>query len=133
MMVEIISPGIMYNGLPWPEEEFMKVTIEIDLPITRLLTRHPINWTLLSMLAQARPALCYCSVLVRAVVAISISYWASLITSRLCDHLAQVDSTRKVLELMAGGYILLGFLIVFQPAISTQNNLPHKFQTKMLA
>ena len=39
--------------------------------------------------------------LVRAVVAVSISHWASHVTSRLSDHPAQVDSTRKVLELMA--------------------------------
>jgi integrator complex subunit 5 len=106
MLVEMISPDIMYNGLPWPEEEFMKVTIERDLSITRLLTRHPITWTLLTMLAQARPALCYCSVLVRAVVAVSISHWASHVTSRLSDHPAQVDITRKVLELMAVGQFL---------------------------
>jgi len=106
MMVEIISPDIMYNGLPWPEEEFMKVTIERDLSITRLLTRHPITWTLLTMLAQARPALCYCSVLVRAVVAVSISHWASHVTSRLTDHPAQMDITRRVLELMAVGQFL---------------------------
>jgi len=106
MLVEIISPDIMYNGLPWPEEEFMKVTIERDLSITRLLTRHPITWTLMSMLAQARPALCYCSVLVRAVVAVSISHWASHVTSRLSDHPAQVSITRRVLELMAVGQFL---------------------------
>jgi len=106
MLVEIISPDIMYNGLPWPEEEFMKVTIERDLSITRFLTRHPITWTLLSMLAQARPSLCYCSVLVRAVVAVSISHWASHVTSRLSDHPAQMDITRRVLELMAVGQFL---------------------------
>ena len=49
LMMVIISPDIMYNGLSWPEE-FMKVTIERDLSITHLLTRHPITWTLLSML-----------------------------------------------------------------------------------
>ena len=84
----------------------MKVRIERDLFITRLLTRQPFTWTLLSMLAQARPALCYCSALVRAVVAVSISHWASLVTSRLSDDLAQVDSNRKVLELMAVGQFL---------------------------
>ena len=106
MMVEIFNLDIMYNRLPWPEEEIMKVTIERDLSITRLLTRHPITWTLLSMLAKARTALCYCSVLVRAVVAVSISHWTSHVTSRLPDHPAQVDSTRKVLELMAVGLFL---------------------------
>jgi len=106
MLVEIISPDIMYNGLPWPEEEFMKVTIERDLSITRFLSRHPITWTLLSMLAQARPALCYCSVIVRAVVAVSISHWASHVTSKLSDHPGQVETTRKVLNLMAVGQFL---------------------------
>jgi len=106
MMVEIISPDIMYNGLPWPEEEFMKVTIERDLSITRLLMRHPLAWLLLTVLAQARPALCYCSVLVRAVVAVSISHWASHVTSKLTDHPAQLSTTKKVLELMAVGQFL---------------------------
>ena len=80
----------------------MKVRIERDLFITCLLTRQPFTWTLLSMLAQARPALCYCLVLVSA-VAVSISHWASHVTSRLSDHPAQVDRTRKVLELMGVG------------------------------
>ena len=106
MMVEIISPDIMYNGLPWPEEEFMKVTIERDLSITRLLMRHPLAWLLLTVLSQARPALCYCSVLVRAVVAVSISHWASHVTSKLTDHPAQLSTTKKVLELMAVGQFL---------------------------
>jgi integrator complex subunit 5 len=25
LLVELISPDVMYNGLPWPEEEFCKV------------------------------------------------------------------------------------------------------------
>ena len=74
MLVEMISPDIMYNGLPWPDEEFIKVTIERDLSISRVLARHPITWTLL---ARTRPALCYCSVLVRAVLAVLISHWST--------------------------------------------------------
>ena len=106
MLVEIISPDIMYNGLPWPEEEFIKVTIERDLVITRYLARHPVVWQLLAILARARPALCYCSVLIRAVVAVSISHWASHVTSRLGDHPAQLATTRRVLDLMAVGQFL---------------------------
>jgi len=106
LLVEMVSPDIMYNGLPWPEEEFIKVTIERDLSISRLLSSHPIVWTLLSLLARARPALCYCSVLVRAVVAVSIFHWQSHITSRLTDHPVQLDNTKRVLELMAIGQFL---------------------------
>jgi hypothetical protein len=29
LLVEVISPDIMYNGLPWPEDEFMKVRDEV--------------------------------------------------------------------------------------------------------
>lgn len=25
LLVELISPDVMYNGLPWPEEDFCKV------------------------------------------------------------------------------------------------------------
>jgi len=28
LLVEIVSPDVMFNGLPWPEEEFSKVTIQ---------------------------------------------------------------------------------------------------------
>ena len=103
MLVEMISPDIMYNGLPWPEEEFIKVTIERDLAISRCLGRHPLVWTLLQLLARARPALCYCSVLVRAVLAVLISHWSSHVTSRLSDHAHQARVTAQVLDLMAVG------------------------------
>ena len=104
--VWIISPDIMYNGLPWPEEEFMKVTIERDLSISRLVSRHPLVWTLLSSLASARPSLCYCSVIVRAVVAVLISHWSSHVTSSLTNHPDQLETTVKVLELMAVGQFI---------------------------
>ena len=106
MLVEIISPDIMYNGLPWPEEEFMKVTIERDLSISRLVSRHPLVWTLLSSLASARPSLCYCSVIVRAVMAVLISHWSSHVTSALSNHPAQLETTVRVLELMAVGQFI---------------------------
>ena len=28
LLIEQVTPDIMYNGIPWPEEEFMKVTVE---------------------------------------------------------------------------------------------------------
>lgn len=29
LLVELISPDVMYNGLPWPEEEFCKVLLHM--------------------------------------------------------------------------------------------------------
>ena len=28
ILVEVVSPDIMYNALPWPEEDFLKMTVE---------------------------------------------------------------------------------------------------------
>lgn len=27
LLVELVSPDVMYNGLPWPDEEFTKVLL----------------------------------------------------------------------------------------------------------
>ena len=78
----------MYNGFPWYDVDFM---------------RHQVIWSLLYQLAVPRPALCYCSVLVRAVLAVQFSHWQSHTTSSLANHPEQTKNTVKVLELMALG------------------------------
>ena len=72
LVVELVSPVVMYNGLPWPDEEFSRVTIERDLKICSTLTDHPILWKILWGLAESRPSLCYCSVLLRAALAVQV-------------------------------------------------------------
>ncbi|XP_014211937.1 integrator complex subunit 5 [Copidosoma floridanum] len=69
LLVELISSDVMYNGLPWPDEEFSKVTVERDLQIRRSFKDAPVLWTLLQLTAWYRPALAYCSVLLRAIIA----------------------------------------------------------------
>ena len=27
-LIELVAPDVMYNGIPWPEEDFMKATVE---------------------------------------------------------------------------------------------------------
>lgn len=75
LLVELVSPDVMYNGLPWPDEEFTKVTIERDLQIRRTFKDVPLLWTLLELTAWYRPALAYCSVLLRGIAATVIANW----------------------------------------------------------
>ena len=75
ILVELISPDVMYNGLPWPDEDFAKVTVERDLQIKRSFKDTSVLWTLLQLTAWHRPALAYCSVLLRAIVATVMSNW----------------------------------------------------------
>lgn len=110
LLVQFVSPDVMYNGLPWPEEEFSKVTIERDLFIRRMFTNNPLLWDLLSFVALYRPALCYCSVLIRALTATLIHQWKSM-----GDHNKEsgnknyemlLDTTIKVTDIMSLGQLL---------------------------
>ncbi|QQP49406.1 Oocyte maintenance defects, partial [Caligus rogercresseyi] len=108
LCVDLISPDVMYNGLPWPDEEFTKVTVERDLEIKRTFDAHPILWPILFGLAESRPALCYCSVLIRALLAIAITHWqsASSTVKKASDTVANALETKRILELMAVGQFL---------------------------
>jgi integrator complex subunit 5 len=75
LLVEMVSTDVMYNGLPWPDEEFTKVTMERDLQIRRSFKNIPILWSILGLIATYRPSLCYCSVLLRALCATVLHQW----------------------------------------------------------
>lgn len=74
-LVEFISTDVMYNGLPFPDEEFAKSTVERDLLIKRAFILSPVLWSLLGLLAQYRPALCFSSVLLRAICSTCLLHW----------------------------------------------------------
>ena len=76
LLVELISPDIMFIGFPWPDEN-LKFTIERDLAIKKTFENHPMAWELLEMVAVERPDLCVCSVLVRALTAAYLSVWST--------------------------------------------------------
>ncbi|RZF35755.1 hypothetical protein LSTR_LSTR012053 [Laodelphax striatellus] len=108
LLVELVSPDVMYNGLPWPEEEFCKVTVERDLCIRRLFNTLPLLWWVLRFIASHRPALCYCSVLLRAVAATLIGQWSTAGQQRQTPgHDPRlVSTTRSLLQVMALGQLL---------------------------
>lgn len=110
LLVHFVSPDVMYNGLPWPEEEFSKVTIERDLHIRRLFTKLPVLWELTSFIASYRPVLCYCSVLLRALTATLLHQWNSVgcqsNTADTPNYKLLLETTIKVLDLMSAGQLL---------------------------
>lgn len=106
LMVELISPDVMFNGLPWPEEDFMKVTVERDLHVKRCFDEFPVLWLLLTFLATMPPALCYCSVLLRALIAVMMSFWATCQEKKASNCPKQLELTCQVVTLMATGQLL---------------------------
>lgn len=110
LLVQFISPDVMYNGLPWPDEEFCKVTIERDFYIRRLFTNIPLLWELLALVAAHRPTLCYCSVLLRAIIATLIHQWSSTGEqnrfTNANNYEAIMNVTIKIIDIMALGQLL---------------------------
>lgn len=132
LLVQYISPDVMYNGLPWPEEEFSKVTIERDLFIRRLFTSTPLLWELLSLVAIHRPALCYCSVIIRALTATLMHQWSSMgDQSKSADtesYKSLMDTTIKVIEIMSLGQLLPPPLSGIRDVISYFNSFEVVFK-----
>ena len=107
LLVELISPDIMFNGFPWPEE-YIKFTFERDLAIKKAFDEYPIAWALLELVATRRAALSYCSVLVRALTAALTAYWNTSPLS-VANHAPDtLRSTRFLLEVMVTAQFLPG-------------------------
>lgn len=83
----------------------LQVTVERDLHIRRLFDDIPLIWHLMSLVAMYRPALCYCSVLLRALIATLLAQWGSA-AQRAQHNDRLLVTTTQVLELMALGQLL---------------------------
>ncbi|KFM71965.1 Integrator complex subunit 5, partial [Stegodyphus mimosarum] len=106
LMVELISPDVMFNGLPWPDEDYLKVTVERDLHIKRMFEDHNILWDLLSLVATVHPSLCYCSVLLRAVMAVLLSFWCSSQEKMTTNSPKELETSQRLINIMAMGQLL---------------------------
>ncbi|XP_077869444.1 integrator complex subunit 5-like [Saccoglossus kowalevskii] len=75
LLVDSICPDVTHAGVIWPDEEFMKYTVERDLHIKRSFEDNPILMHILKIIAKAKPILCKCTVLVYGLLATLINYW----------------------------------------------------------
>ncbi|XP_059728340.1 LOW QUALITY PROTEIN: integrator complex subunit 5 [Haemorhous mexicanus] len=74
-LVEAVCPEAAGAELAWPPEELARATVERDLRILRRFRQHPLLFPLLRLVAGGRPALCYCSVLLRGLLASLVAHW----------------------------------------------------------
>ena len=110
LLVELVSTDVMYNGLPWPDEEmFTKVTMERDLQIRRTFKNAPILWGILGLVAANRPAICFTSVLLRALCASILHQWRAKTVDKFQntnDNIELFSVTRKLLEVLSMSQLL---------------------------
>lgn len=111
LLVEMISPDVMYNGVPWPDEEFSKITMERDLHIRRTFKNAPVLWSILALIANHRPAICHTSVILRAICATLLHQWRAksvLHNQTVENNYDLFKVTKNLLEIMAMGQLLFG-------------------------
>lgn len=84
------------------------MTVERDLHIANRLRTVPVVWWLLQVVAAHRPALCYCSVLLRAVAAVLVGEWTAAAQQGKVagQDSALIARTVRLLETMALGQLL---------------------------
>lgn len=67
---------------------------------------HSLLWDLLSLVATAHPSLCYCSVLLRAIMAVLLSFWCSSQEKATTNSPKELETSQRLINIMAMGQLL---------------------------
>lgn len=105
-LVESVCPEAAGGELAWPPEEQARGTVERDLRICRRFRDHPLLFPLLRLVAAGRPALCYCSVLLRGLLASLMAYWEACRESRTAGSPWHLQASCSLVACMAEGSLL---------------------------
>lgn len=118
LLVETITPDVMFNDMVWPDEDFLKVTIERDLLICKKYESHCILWDLTELVAE-HGLLRNCSVLIRALLALQLTYWASGTSSEVPER-EPLEATQRLIALLAKSGLIPEVPFKYMPQV-----LPH--------
>ncbi|NXG17050.1 INT5 protein, partial [Grallaria varia] len=105
-LVESVCPEAAGGDLAWPPEEQARGTVERDLRICRRFRDHPLLFPLLRVVAAGRPALCYCSVLLRGLLAALMAHWDACRDARTAASPWHLHASCALVALLAEGSLL---------------------------
>ncbi|XP_028824550.1 LOW QUALITY PROTEIN: integrator complex subunit 5-like [Denticeps clupeoides] len=127
-LVENICPDVANGELAWPPEDHAKTTVERDIYIRRAFEANPVLFHLLRVVAAGRPALCYCSVILRALLATLLAHWEASREPSVLDSPWHVQASCLLVSCMGEGQLL-------PPVLSNVHELfPHltPFEVRLL-
>ncbi|XP_058717523.1 integrator complex subunit 5 [Poecile atricapillus] len=105
-LVEAVCPEAAGAELAWPPEELARATVERDLRILRRFRQHPLLFPLLRLVAGGHPALCYCSVLLRGLLASLVAHWDACRASSTVASPWHLRASCALVALLAEGSLL---------------------------
>ncbi|NXP43264.1 INT5 protein, partial [Leiothrix lutea] len=105
-LVEAVCPEAAGAELSWPPEELARATVERDLRILRRFRQHPLLFPLLRLVAGGHPALCYCSVLLRGLLASLVAHWDACRAASTVASPWHLQASCALVALLAEGSLL---------------------------
>ncbi len=105
-LVENICPDVANGELSWPPEEHAKTTVERDIHIRRCFKGNPVLFHLLRVVAAGRPALCYCSVILRGLLSTLLAHWEASREPSVLDSPWHLQTSCLLVSCMGEGQLL---------------------------
>ncbi|KAM6953556.1 integrator complex subunit 5 [Aplochiton taeniatus] len=105
-LVENICPDVANGELSWPPEEHARTTMERDIHIRRCFEAHPVLLPLLHVVAAGRPALCYCSAVLRGLLATLLAHWEASREASAVDSPWHLQASCLLVSCMGEGQLL---------------------------
>lgn len=105
-LVETVCSDVTNSELTWPPEEHTRNTVERDIQIGRCFRDHPLLFPLLNLVAAGRPALCYCSVLLRGLLATLMAHWEASRESDTTSSPWHLQASCALVACMGEGHLL---------------------------
>nr|XP_057919014.1 integrator complex subunit 5 [Doryrhamphus excisus] len=105
-LVENVCPDVANGELSWPPEEHARTTVERDIHIRRCFEAHPVLFPLLQVVAAGRPALCYCSAVLRGLLATLLAHWEASREASSADSPWHLQASCLLVSCMGEGQLL---------------------------
>ncbi|XP_056624891.1 integrator complex subunit 5 [Triplophysa dalaica] len=105
-LVENICPDVANGELSWPPEEHAKTTVERDIHIRRCFEGNAVLFHFLCVVAAGRPALCYCSVVLRGLLSTLLAHWEASREQLVSDSPWHLQASCLLVSCMGEGQLL---------------------------
>lgn len=105
-LVENVCPDVANGEISWPPEEHTKTTVERDIHICQNFKVNPVLFHLLRVVAAGRPALCYCSAVLRGLLATLLAHWEASRESSVLDSPWHLQASCLLVSCMGDGQLL---------------------------
>ncbi|XP_061756156.1 integrator complex subunit 5 [Nerophis ophidion] len=105
-LVENVCPDVANGELSWPPEDHARTTVERDIHIRRCFEAHPVLFPLLQVVAAGRPALCYCSAMLRGLLASLLAHWEACRGASSTDSWWHLQASCLLVSCMGEGQLL---------------------------